>query len=550
MTNLAKRSLALILALVLCLSLLPVTAVPVSAASYIYNWGTRGVVATSLSENAQAFYTGNNTYDALASLAGGTSKETAPNSNLYKALQNLMVGAQNSQTSYDDTRDLFKYTDCQNGGGKISSFYSGTEIGPDWDSGSTWNREHTWPNSKGDASGNGENDIMMLRPTAKSENGSRGNKAYGESSSYYFPNRESNGTHDVRGDVARIMLFVYCRWGNIGSMWGYSGVMESKEILLKWVEEDPVDTWELGRNDATEAITGTRNVFVDYPELIFVMFGTEIPEDMATPSGNAMNQDCAHEDSFAIAAKAPTCVLTGNTAGRYCNDCDTYYDGYTVLKVTDHRWKVATCTAPKTCVICGTTTGSANGHSWQAATCTDPKTCGNCGATEGKTAGHRYDNNVDGTCNGCGADRAELDASMRQVVHMFRMYNPNTGEHFYTGSEVEKNNLVVAGWHYEGIGFTYPANTGDPVYRLFQPSTGEHLYTMDVAEKDRLMAAGWNYEGIAFNSAYNTEAVQHRLHNPNAQVGAYHFTFSEEEKQVLIDAGWEYQGIGWYSCWK
>ena len=163
---------------------------------------------------------------------------------------------------------------------------------------------------------------------------------------------------------------------------------------------------------------------------------------------------------------------------------------------------------------------------------------------------HVFDNNVDGTCNGCGANRAELDESVRQVVHMFRMYNPNTGEHFYTGSTEERDNLIGHGWQYEGIGFTFPANTGDPVHRLFQPSTGEHLYTMDVAEKDKLMAEGWNYEGIAFNSAYDTEAVQHRLHNPNASVGAYHFTFSEEEMNNLIAAGWEYQGIGWYSCWK
>ncbi|MBE6922550.1 MAG: hypothetical protein E7465_05130 [Ruminococcaceae bacterium] len=161
---------------------------------------------------------------------------------------------------------------------------------------------------------------------------------------------------------------------------------------------------------------------------------------------------------------------------------------------------------------------------------------------------HTYDDNVDGICNICSVHRETVET--RQVVHMFRMFNPNTGEHFYTGSEVEKNNLLAVGWKYEGIGFTFPANTGAPVHRLFQPSTGEHLYTMDNAEKERLMADGWNYEGVAFNSAYDTEAVQHRLHNPNATVGAYHFTFSLEEKQNLINAGWEYQGIGWYSCWK
>ena len=186
-------------------------------------------------------------------------------------------------------------------------------------------------------------------------------------------------------------------------------------------------------------------------------------------------------------------------------------------------------------------------HAWGAGPCTKPRTCTVCGASSG-SSGHAYDDNVDGTCNFCGINRETVET--RQVTHMFRMYNPNTGEHFYTGSTVERENLVVAGWQYEGVGFTFPANTGAPVHRLFQPSTGEHLYTMSEAEKNALMAQGWNYEGIAFNSAYDTEAVQHRLHNPNATVGAYHFTFSQEEMNNLIAAGWEYQGIGWYSCWK
>ena len=215
---------------------------------------------------------------------------------------------------------------------------------------------------------------------------------------------------------------------------------------------------------------------------------------------------------------------------------------------TGHNWRPATCDKPKTCTACGATEGSALGHNWQAATCDKPMICTRCYASSGRPAGHIYDDNVDGTCNGCGVHRENVED--RVVVHMFRMYNPNTGEHFYTGSTVELQNLVAVGWNYEGVGFTFPANTGAPVYRLFQPSTGEHLYTMDVAEKDKLMAEGWNYEGIAFNSAYDTEAVQHRLHNPNASVGAYHFTFSEEEMNNLIAAGWEYQGIGWYSCWK
>ena len=294
MKFLTKRSLAWLTSVLMLVSIFTsVIVLPAQAAtvdyvysgSYVYNWGQREEVATFMSPMAEAWYEKNNTsYEELSALSGSSSTGSVPSSALYQELKSLMKSNHKNETSYSGTKELFRYTDCQNSGGKISSFYSGKEIGPSWDG--SWNREHTWPNSKGDASGNGENDIMMLRPTSTSENSSRGNKAYGESSGYYHPNSESNGKYDLRGDVARIMLFVYCRWGNTGMMWGSSGVMESLPVLLKWVEEDPVDTWELGRNDSTQSITGTRNVFVDYPELIFTLFGAVVPADYQTPSGN------------------------------------------------------------------------------------------------------------------------------------------------------------------------------------------------------------------------------------------------------------------------
>ena len=40
-----------------------------------------------------------------------------------------------------------------------------------------------------------------------------------------------------------------------------------------------------------------------------------------------------------------------------------------------HNYAEATCTKPKTCTLCGATTGSATGHSWKNATCTEPATC-------------------------------------------------------------------------------------------------------------------------------------------------------------------------------
>ena len=289
-------------------------------------------------------------------------------------------------------------------------------------------------------------------------------------------------------------------------------------------------------------------------------------------------RECDHTKTTLYDKVEPTCTTAGYSGDLICTACGDTVEAGKTIAAKGHTevsipGKAATCTAPgtsngKKCSVCGTvtvaqTTINAKGHTevtvpGKAATCfspglTDGKKCSTCGTVTVAqktiaTKAHTYDNNVDGTCNSCKVNRETVET--RQVHHMLRMYNPNTGEHFYTGSEVEKSQLVAAGWNYEGVGFTFPANTGAPVYRLFDPVTGEHLYTMDVAEKDRLMAEGWNYEGIAFNSAYDTEAVQHRLHNPNATVGAYHFTFSTEEMQNLIAAGWEYQGIGWYSCWK
>jgi len=340
MNRIMKRGFALVMALVLCLGVLSGISVEASAVTPgMYNWGIRGNIASTLSPAAEAFYADNNTsYDLLAALDGTSNLSAMASSELYQELKDLMASNHTYKTSYDATRDMYAYTDCEGGGGKISSFYSGKEIGPAWDSGSTWNREHTWPNSKGLA-GQDENDIMMLRPTYKNENGARGNKAYGESAGYYHPNSESNGAYDVRGDVARIFLYVYVRWGNVNgngeySTWGTNGVMESKEVLLKWMAADPVDTWELGRNDVVETITGTRNVFVDYPELAFLLFNEAVPTGMVTPSGEAAGSSTSYtvtavsnNDAYGTVSVSGKVITAAPAAGHYIS-------GYSVTSGT------------------------------------------------------------------------------------------------------------------------------------------------------------------------------------------------------------------------
>ena len=283
--------------------------------NYVVNWGVRDETCTFLSTYAEAFYTGSYEYSVLSENEGGTSAATAPNSALYSALQSMMRAKHTKITNYQETRFMYCYTDCQrNDYSTITCFYSEKTLSGTWDSAKTWNREHTWPNRKG-LGGSDENDIMMLRPTSVSANSSRGNEAYGESSGYYDPGE------NVRGDCARIVLYVYTRWGNTKFMWGSKGVMESLDVLLDWMAEDPVDTWEMGRNDAVQSITGTRNVFVDYPEYAWLLFGKEIPETVTTPSKS--KEACEHEFGEWRVTSEPT-ETTDGERWRFCKKCDAY----------------------------------------------------------------------------------------------------------------------------------------------------------------------------------------------------------------------------------
>lgn len=130
---------------------------------------------------------------------------------------------------------------------------------------------------------------------------------------------------------------------------------------------------------------------------------------------------------------------------------------------------------------------------------------------------------------------------------MYRLYNPNSGEHFYTGSADERDILKAAGWNYEGVAWNAPIQGGTPVHRVYNPNSGDHHYTMDKGESDWLVSLGWQYEGVAWNSAAQENNIpQYRLWNPNADCGSHHYTSDDGERDMLVAAGWILEGIGWY----
>ena len=240
---------------------------------------------------------------------------------LYKKLNKLMTDTQVFLPEYyDGLKAYFPYTDCNNGGSSMQLFYSDTGS-------NSFNREHVWPKSRASfLRHDGGCDIHHLRPANSKVNETRSNytmgnvrgkistyetyKYNGKSVLYYNGAYTGNGcdglveiNDNIKGDVARIYLYIYVRWqepnlfentpnpvvGPNDDKNNGKKVIESLETLLQWCEMDPVDTWEMGRNDQGENLQGNRNVFIDYPEFAWLIFGQDVPEDMTTPSGEAQN---------------------------------------------------------------------------------------------------------------------------------------------------------------------------------------------------------------------------------------------------------------------
>ena len=139
----------------------------------------------------------------------------------------------------------------------------------------------------------------------------------------------------------------------------------------------------------------------------------------------------------------------------------------------------------------------------------------------------------------------KADASATKVS-MYRLYNPNSGEHFYTKDVSERNKLSSLGWKYEGIGWIAPVISSTPVFRLYNPNAGEHHYTTDTKERNNLVKVGWKYEGIGWYSDDAKTVPVYREYNPNAFSCNHNYTTDKKENDWLVSLGWKAEGIGWY----
>jgi len=168
-----------------------------------------------------------------------------------------------------------------------------------------WNREHLWPKSQGVGTGGADfTDIHHLKPSDWGVNAARGNKYFAgcllsSTSSCKVPATEeaaddtasSTDTwlppESARGIVARALFYMELRYPDFSLNDCPSDNnpfdMAYLSQLLQWHDTYPPTTNEVVRNDkACSRWQGNRNPFVDFPNLVPVLFGDPQPEQPYT----------------------------------------------------------------------------------------------------------------------------------------------------------------------------------------------------------------------------------------------------------------------------
>ncbi|NOJ71318.1 endonuclease I family protein [Paenibacillus alvei] len=163
-----------------------------------------------------------------------------------------------------------------------------------------WNREHVWAQHHGNfgrTRGIGS-DLHNLKPEDVIVNRDRGHLDFdktetqksGENKYPNAPDTFKDGDSweprdEVKGDIARIFLYMDTRYGAGDQMDlkvvnrttehdGTAPVHGKLATLLKWHNEDPVDAFEMRRNNVIyEKYQHNRNPFIDHPEWVASIWG-------------------------------------------------------------------------------------------------------------------------------------------------------------------------------------------------------------------------------------------------------------------------------------
>lgn len=237
---------------------------------------TRDLIIT-VSEPYSSSFDANAYYSSANNKTGSVLFST-----LRTIIQTNMV-----KVSYGDARYILDETDRDpNNPANVLTIYDRQSVSGVWD-GTTWNREHVWPNSRLGVSSvtntqkNIASDLHNLRAAIVGTNSSRSNKWFNltTTSTTYYP-----GDAD-KGDVARILFYMVVMYPSLDlvnvitqamddGMYVEAGTyMAVMSVLLQWHIDDPVDNFERNRNDVIYHYQNNRNPFIDRPEYVALIWG-------------------------------------------------------------------------------------------------------------------------------------------------------------------------------------------------------------------------------------------------------------------------------------
>lgn len=162
---------------------------------------------------------------------------------------------------------------------------------------------------------------------------------------------------------------------------------------------------------------------------------------------------------------------------------------------------------------------------------------------------------VDGGGDSTG-NTGDLDDGRQDV---YRFFDEETGVHFYTSSEVEKDNIVenLPNYNLEGVAYQVEdpltgMNGANVVHRFRNQDTGIHIYTINEVERNFIAEnlTNYEYEGEVF-AAYTSQIEGtipvHRFYN--SQLDAHFYTPSEAEREIVENdlPNYNYEGIAYYA---
>jgi len=164
----------------------------------------------------------------------------------------------------------------------------------------SWNREHIWPKSHGfpDEDDNAYTDVHNLKPCDRSVNSSRGTKDFdfggnqhSEASDCLTDSDSWEPPDYVKGDIARILFYMVVRYdpgvdheNNTFDLElvDYTTPNNTEPILGKLSSlldlhlSDPVDDFEINRNQIIFGFQENRNPFIDHPNLVNYLWGDNV----------------------------------------------------------------------------------------------------------------------------------------------------------------------------------------------------------------------------------------------------------------------------------